>query len=118
VILADTSIWVDHLRRGDTRLAAWLEDSRIVCHPFVIGELTLGHLRRRAEILALLENLPQATTAEHREVLRFVAEHSLAGSGLGWVDVHLLCAAALERAKLWTRDRRLAAVAARLGLAA
>jgi len=118
VILADTSIWVDHLRHGDARLAALLEESRIVCHPFVTGELALGHLRRRAEVLALLADLPQAAAAAHREVLGFIEKHALAGSGLGWVDVHLLCAAALEHARLWTRDRRLAAIAARLGLAA
>jgi predicted nucleic acid-binding protein len=116
VILADTSVWVDHLRQGNARLERLLGDSRILCHPFVTGELALGHLRRRAEILALLANLPQASPAAHAEVLGFVEENRLVGSGLGWVDVHLLCAAALERAQLWTLDRRLAGAAARLGL--
>ena len=116
MILADTSVWVDHLRHGNVRLEALLREARVVGHPFVTGELALGHLRRRAEILALLASLPQASSAEHEEVLRFVAAHALAGSGLGWVDVQLLCAAALDRSKLWTLDRRLAAVATRLGL--
>jgi predicted nucleic acid-binding protein len=118
VILVDTPIWVDHLRRGDPRLADLLEAARVVCHPFVIGELALGYLQRRTEILALLANLPQAVPAAQEEVLRFVEEHSLLGSGLGWVDVHLLCAAARDGVGFWTFDRRLAAAAARLGLAA
>ena len=93
-----------------------LRNAQVVGHPFVTGELALGHLRRRAEILSLLASLPAAPQAEHEEVLHFVAEHALAGAGLGWVDAHLLCAAALDRSRLWTLDRRLAAAAARLGL--
>lgn len=118
MILVDTSIWVDHLRRGDPRLADLLATAQVVCHPFVIGELALGHLRRRAEILTLLANLPQAVPAAQEEVLGFIEEHSLLGSGLGWVDVHLLTAAARDGSHFWTSDRRLAAAAARLGLAA
>jgi predicted nucleic acid-binding protein len=116
VILADTSVWVDHLSRANVRMAALLEEGDIAGHPFVIGELALGHLRQRREILALLASLPQATLADHEEVQRFVERRELAGSGLGWVDVHLLAAAALDRSGLWTLDRRLAAVASSLGL--
>jgi predicted nucleic acid-binding protein len=116
VILADTSVWVDHLRHANIRMAALLEEGDIAGHPFVIGELALGHLRRRREILALLAGLPQATLADHEEVQRFVERRELAGSGLGWVDVHLLAAAALDRSGLWTLDRRLEAVASSLGL--
>jgi predicted nucleic acid-binding protein len=118
VILADTSVWIDHLRQGEPRLAGLLEEGQIVCHPFVTGELALGHLQRRAEILTLLANLPQTVPAAHEEVLRFVERYTLQGTGLGWVDVHLLCSAARDRSQLWTFDRRLAAAAARLGLAA
>lgn len=116
MILADTSVWVDHLRHGNARLAAWLREGEVAGHPFVTGEIALGHLKRRAEILALLGDLPQAPVAEHQEVLRFVERHELAGSGLGWVDAHLLAAAALDRLLLWTLDRRLAAAASTLGL--
>lgn len=116
MILADTSVWIDHLRHGVPRFSRFLEDGRILCHPFVVGELSLGSLRDRANVLALLASLPQAPTAAHAEVLTLVEEHRLAGSGLGWVDVHLLCAAALDGARLWTFDRRLASASARLGL--
>jgi hypothetical protein len=90
----------------------------ILGHPFVTGEVALGFLKHPARILALLYNLPQAVPAAHEEVLRFVADHRLPGSGLGWVDVHLLCSAALDRSPLWTLDRRLAAAASRRGLSA
>jgi predicted nucleic acid-binding protein len=116
VILVDTSVWVDHLRQGNTRLRDLLAEARVAGHPFVTGEVAMGHLRRSSEILTLLGNLPQAAQAEHEEVLRFVAEHELAGSGVGWIDAHLLCSAALDGSRLWTLDRRLAAVAAQLGL--
>jgi predicted nucleic acid-binding protein len=116
VILVDTSVWIDHLRRGNPDLAELLQDARVLCHPFVAGELALGHLQRRAEILALLSNLPQTAPAAHEEVLGFVEEHALAGSGLGWIDAHLLCAAARDHLQLWALDRRLASAAARLGL--
>lgn len=118
MILADTSVWVDHLRQGNTRLRSLLADARVVGHPLVTGEVAMGHLRRSAEILTFLGNLPQAEQAEHEEVLRFVAEHELAGSGLGWIDAHLLSSATLDGSRLWTLDRRLAAVAAKLRLGA
>jgi predicted nucleic acid-binding protein len=109
---------VDHLRHGNARLAALLGQAQVVGHPFVTGEIALGYLKRREEILALLASLPQATVADHDEVLRFVDDNELAGSGLGWIDVHLLAAAMLDRSWLWTLDRRLAGVSSRLGLEA
>ena len=113
MILVDTSVWVDHLRRSNARLAALLEEGQVVCHPFVLGELILGNLGRRSEVVDLLAELPSATLADHDEVMVFVAAQALAGSGIGWVDAHLLCSAALSRAELWTLDRRLDAVARR-----
>jgi len=116
VILADTSVWIEHLRRGVPALAAALEDDRVLVHPFVIGELTCGRLTRRDEILGLLAVLPHAPTIDHHEALAFVEQHDLAGAGVGWIDVHLLAAASLARAPLWTLDRRLRSVAGRLDL--
>jgi hypothetical protein len=111
MVLVDTSVWIDHLRRRSERLAGLLEDGLIVCHPFVVGELACGHLARRAEMLALLQRLPTLALVSYDEALRFVDARHLAGSGLGWVDVHLLAAARVAGAAVWTADRRLAKVA-------
>ena len=116
-MLVDTSVWVEHLRHGSRRLAALLESGEVECHPFVIGELACGRLARRSEILTLLGALPQVPLADHGEVLHFVESHGIAGSGIGWIDAHLLCAALLGGVPLWTLDRRLATLARRLGVA-
>jgi len=118
VILVDTSVWIDHLRVADRQLAGLLMDDVVLCHPFVVGELACGALKRRSEILGLLRNLPPAPVVEQDEVLAFVEAHALMGSGLGWVDVHLLASAVLAGDRFWTRDRRLAQAARRLGVAA
>lgn len=117
MILVDTSVWVDHLRVADRQLAGMLLEGSVLCHPFVVGELACGALNRRDEILGLLRDLPQAPIVEHDEVLAFVEAHTLMGSGLGWVDVHLLASATLAREPFLTRDRRLAQAARRLGVA-
>jgi predicted nucleic acid-binding protein len=119
VILVDTSVWVDHLRTGDKMLADVLEAGQVLAHPFVIGELALGSLRQRDLVLATLQDLPQAGVATDEEVLHFIRRHALFGSGIGYVDAHLLAAVRLTAAAvLWTRDQRLLAVAQQLGLAA
>ena len=118
MILADTSVWIDHLRRGNARLAELLQAAFVTCHPFIIGELACGKLRSRAELVALLGALPAARVATHEESLVFLETHRLMGKGLGYVDVHLLAAAMMDRTPLWTLDRRLAAEAARLEIAA
>ena len=116
LILADTSVWIDHLRAGDHRLEALLQECRVLSHPFVIGELALGSLRQRAPILDALDGLPRAVTADNDEVRLLIERHRLHGIGL--IDAHLLAASLLTRdVALWTRDRRLAAAAARLGVA-
>ncbi len=118
MILVDTSIWVDHLRAGDPKLVALLQDGRVLAHPWVTGELALGHLSRRGEILGLLHNLPQATVATDVEVLTLIDNQHLFGLGIGYVDAHLLAATMLTTdSRLWTRDKRLATVAIQHGLA-
>jgi predicted nucleic acid-binding protein len=119
VILVDTSVWIDHLRTGNEMLSVLLEGRRVLGHPFVAGELALGNLRGRDVILRALRSLPQATVASDKEVLHFIDRELLFGRGIGYVDAHLLAAARLTAgATLWTRDRRLQAVAAELGLSA
>lgn len=118
MILADTSIWIDHLRAGDPTLVHLLERGFVLGHPWVVGELALGRLGQRQEILGLLSALPQATVATTGEVLTLVERHQLYGLGIGYVDAQLLAATHLTPdAALWTADRRLDAVASRLGCA-
>jgi predicted nucleic acid-binding protein len=116
-VLVDTSVWIDHFRRGNAALAERLAAGDVWVHPFVIGELACGQLTRRSEILVLLEALPQVPLVEHPEVLAFVETNGLPGRGIGWIDAHLLASARLARIRLWTLDRRLAAIAGPLGLA-
>jgi predicted nucleic acid-binding protein len=107
VILVDTSVWVEHLRAGSPRLEALLHDEQVLCHPFVVGELACGNLRRRGQILELLAALPEARRAEHHEVLHLLDSARLYGRGLGWVDLHLLASALISGCALWTLDRPL-----------
>ncbi len=117
MILVDTSIWVDHLRRGDEKLAALLNDGLVLLHCFVIGELALGNLPRRKQVLDSLQDLPLANQASDAEVFDFINRHALPGLGIGYVDAHLLAAARLNGVRLWTRDKRLREAAIKLGLA-
>jgi predicted nucleic acid-binding protein len=117
MILVDTSIWVDHLRTGDRRLVHFLSRAQVLAHPWVTGEIALGQLTDRDTVLGLLDNLPQAQVATDRELAHFIAEQRLYGLGVGHVDAQLLAATRLTGdARLWTRDRRLAAVADQHGL--
>lgn len=117
MILVDTSVWIDHLRSGDATLARLLDNSAVLAHPWVIGELALGNLSRRDEVIGLIRGLPQATLATDDEVLGLIGQEALYGAGIGYVDAALLAATRLTRdAALWTRDKRLSSVAARLGL--
>ena len=118
MILVDTSVWVDHLRKGDQVLGRLLFAGRVLAHPFIVGELSLGVLRQREAVLGALMDLLQATIATVEEVFRFIEANGLPGSGIGYVDAHLLAATRLTPgAALWTRDKRLSEVAERLGLA-
>lgn len=117
MILVDTSIWIDHLRTKNATLAGLLDNSAVLAHPWVTGELALGNLSRRDEIIALLRGLPQATLATDDEVVRLIEHDALSGAGIGYVDAQLLAATRLTPdATLWTRDKCLSAVAGRLGL--
>lgn len=118
MLLVDTSVWSDHLRRHDAALARLLEAGGVLVHPFVIGEIACGQFPRRAETLALLIHLPGAPLLAQSEVLGFIERHALAGRGVGFVDCHLLASALVAGAKVWSRDRRLADAAAGLGIAA
>ena len=117
MILVDTSVWVDHLRHGIPRLGDLLNSGEVGTHPFVIGELACGNLKNREEILTLLSSLPSVHIASQAEPLHLVEAHSLPGTGIGWIDIHLLASALLSRTPLWTRDRKLHTAAKTLGIA-
>ncbi|MGH8806493.1 MAG: type II toxin-antitoxin system VapC family toxin [Noviherbaspirillum sp.] len=117
MILVDTSVWIDHLRQGDAGLTGLLDKGQVLAHRFITGELALGSLQNRDMVLDALQSLPQACVATDEEVMRFIAHHALFAIGIGYIDAHLLAAVRLSPGTLlWTRDKRLLAASARLGL--
>ncbi|MEX2583717.1 MAG: type II toxin-antitoxin system VapC family toxin [Gemmatimonadota bacterium] len=117
MILVDTTVWIDHFRKGEPKLARLLENGQVLMHPFVVGELACGNLHNRHEVLDLVERLPQASVASEVEARLFLERHALMGRGVGYLDVHLLASVALDApVRFWTKDRRLAAAAADLGV--
>ena len=118
MILVDTSVWFDHLRLGNAGLARLLDGGEAMSHPFIVGELALGNLRRRGEILGAMRELPHVHIATDPEVLHFIDESALFGDGIGYIGAHLLASLRLTPGtRLWTKDRRLHAVAEQLDLA-
>ncbi|MEX1032783.1 MAG: PIN domain-containing protein [Cellvibrionaceae bacterium] len=116
-VLVDTSVWVDHLRSRDERLAQLLTDGLVCMHPMIIGELACGHLQNREQLQILWQNLPKSTEASHHEALHLLESHQLMGKGIGYVDLHLLASCLLTGdTRLWTRDRRLARIAETLDI--
>jgi predicted nucleic acid-binding protein len=116
MVLVDTSVWVSHLRRGNSRLQELLEEGAVVSHSFVVGELACGNISNRAEIISLMQSLPMLDAVEHEELLIFIEHNKMMGKGLGFVDVHLLAAATLAGVPLWTQDRKLKQACSRLGI--
>lgn len=112
MILADTSVWVDHFRKRDAELQRQLLQNNIAIHPFIITELALGSLPNRHKTLADLELLPQVRTAHINEVRILIESHSLFRKGLGFVDAHLIAATLITPGTiLWSRDKRLLSTA-------
>jgi hypothetical protein len=119
MVLVDTSIWIDHFRGGERRLARLLDQGNVVMHPFVVGELLLGKVPKITEMIDDLNALPKASVAGDGEVVKFIVDRKLPGSGIGYVDAHLLAAATLTpETAIWTRDKRLLAAANSLSLSA
>jgi predicted nucleic acid-binding protein len=118
MILPDSSVWIDHFRRGNAPLAAWLDQDLALCHPFIVGELVCGYLPSRVSTIRMLQTLPEAPFMQHEEVLVLIERHRLSTSGIGWLDAHLLGSALLAKAGLYTLDQPLLRVARKLGVAA
>lgn len=112
MILVDTSVWVEHLRRGSPRLSELLQEGLVLTHPSVTGELACANLAHRDRFLSYLRELPSASTATAEEVLALIERFKLWGRGIGWIDAHLLASAKLSGALIWSADARLVAAAA------
>jgi len=115
MILVDTSVWIDHFRNGNDHLAFLLNEGNVFCHPFIIGELACGNLKKRTQILSLLHDLPQSSTITHDEVLLFIEKNGLMGKDLGHIDVCILASAIMADLHLWTYDNKLNHIASSLG---
>ncbi len=116
MVLVDTSVWIDHLRTSDRHLEQLLFDGEVFCHPHVIGELACGNIKNRQEIISLLQALPRTPLVDFEEFLYFVEQHQLNGTGIGFVDIHLLASAQLGQIPLWTGDKRLQSASVKLNL--
>jgi hypothetical protein len=116
MILADTSVWIDHLRTLNPEMQTLLLNKRILMHPFVVGEIACGTLRDRTALLASLRDLRQSRLATNEEVFELIERRRLWGRGIGWVDAHLLASALLTRCRLWSFDQQLQAAARLLNI--
>jgi predicted nucleic acid-binding protein len=117
LILADTSIWIDHFRSGNKQLRKHLNEGQIVIHPSIIAELALGSLAQRAKTFALLDLLPQVPVAQLSEVRRLIEARRLYSLGIGLTDAQLIASVFINPSTLlWTRDKRLRKAAERLGI--
>jgi hypothetical protein len=116
MVLVDTSVWIRHFRASDRQLVKLLEKWEVLVHPFIAGEIACGRLKDRREVLDRLAALPCAVIATHDEAMSFIEANSLSGSGIGYVDAHLLASARLSGSTLFTADAALSRMARHLGL--
>ena len=117
MILADTSVWIDHFRKSSKRLSSLLDAESVCTHPFILGELACGNIKNRKEIIALLHALPSVHKASNDEIFYFIEQHRLDGRGIGLIDVHLLASCFISKCSLYTLDKRLHEVAVDLDVA-
>lgn len=117
MILADTSVWIDHLRSGNPRMQGLLDSEQVIMHPMIVAELGLGSLRQRAKTLVELDGLLEVKTAQLSEVRRMIEVRRLYGKGIGLIDAHLVASCLITPGtKLWTRDTALKDVAKAMGI--
>jgi predicted nucleic acid-binding protein len=114
MVLVDTSVWIDFLRSGDSRLSDLLNEGEVQLHPYILGELHLGNIPKRKHFLNLIESLPQSTQATNEEVTHLIESHKLYGTGIGYIDAHILASSIIDRIPLWTFDKRLDALSKKL----
>lgn len=116
MVLVDTSVWIFHLRYGNDKLKRLLNVGYVICHPFIIAELSCGNLKNRNETLSLFQSLPMVIEAEHEEVMWFIENYQLMGKGLGYIDIHLISSSLLSRVSIWTIDKKLYEISLKLGM--
>ena len=117
MILVDTNVWIDHLRRPEPALARLLAARRVLMHPMILGELTCGNMPDREQRLREWRRLPRIDSLDRDDVIAWIEPESLTGQGIGFLDAHLLLSAIREGAKLWTRDRSLRSLTTRFSTA-
>ncbi len=119
MILADTTVWIDHFRSENARMRRQLDKRNILIHPYIVAELALGSLRERAKTLAWLDRLPRVPVAQLSEVRQVIETRSLYSRGIGLTDAHLIASCLIHPpTRLWTNDKRLSEIAETLGIAA
>ncbi len=118
MILPDTNIWIDHLRSPDGNFTSLLLDKRVRLHPYVLGEIALGLQGSARRFIELFSEVRQTVVLNASDILPFIEARKVHGTGIGYVDVHLLASTLMTPGgKLWTRDKRLLKQAERLGIA-
>jgi predicted nucleic acid-binding protein len=120
MVLVDTSVWIRFLANRAPyaiELDRLLGLDQVAGHELVYGELLIGDRGGRGKVLAAYEQMQQASIVPHLDVVAFVRARGLYGRGVGWIDIHLLASAIVERLQLWTADPRFGAVAKELGVA-
>jgi predicted nucleic acid-binding protein len=115
MVIVDTSIWADHFRKAEPKLVELNRQHNVLMHPYVIGELAAGNLHPWQRTVAALRLLPAVHSIAEDGFYVFVAQHQLMGTGLSFVDIHLLASAQEAHCQIWSRDKRLNLVAERLG---
>jgi predicted nucleic acid-binding protein len=119
MILADTSVWVDHLRNRNPEMEKRLGMGKIAMHPFIVAEISLGSLKNRQQRLADMEALLEVKVAQLSEVRHMIEAHALYSKGMGLTDAHLIASCLLTPGtQLWTRDAAMEKVAKTLGILA
>ena len=116
MVLVDTSVWVNYLHKGNSKLEYLLNEVEVVTHPFIVGELSCGGIKNRKEFINLMRSLSSIDAVSEEEYYHFLESNKLWGKGVGFVDVHLLAAAKVSRVKLWTEDKNLVAIAKNMKL--
>jgi hypothetical protein len=93
-----------------------LERNQVAGHELIQGELLIGDSGGRGETMQSYNYIHRLSAVPHEDVVFFVRGRGLHGRGIGWIDAHLLASALVANVPLWTADKRLGILAAKLGV--